>query len=107
MKRERTFELSLDEAEWVASELPQNDGLTQDLQRWVSQQRIEEEAERVRREERAERFAPVWNHFVWSAFGGYPFGDEPSRLETQTSASGRERPDGGDPTPPVNTGEQG
>lgn len=62
-----TFNLTLEDAEFVVEELPQNDGFTLGLRTWIDEQRIVRDAHR----EAAEQFdREVWNPFLWSIIRG-------------------------------------
>lgn len=70
-----TFNLTLEDAEFVVDYLPGNDEFTRDLQRWCEQERSRKAEREQAAQEHLERYAPIFNRFLWSAVGGYPFPD--------------------------------
>ncbi len=72
-----TFNLTLEDAEFVVHELPQGDLFTQELWRWVEEQRAKREREEALAAARWERIAPAWNRMLWSAVG-VKFEEEPA-----------------------------
>jgi len=70
--KEPTFELSLEDAEFVVEELPWDDEFTKNLRRWVERERDARDARAEQERERAERMAPIFNAFIWRVVGGEP-----------------------------------
>ncbi len=66
---ERTFNLSLTDAEFVACELPPSDGFTKALWRWCIEERARQEEEERLAEERWARIEPMWNAMLLRVVG--------------------------------------
>lgn len=67
---EATFNLTLEDAEFVVDELPQHDEFTKALRRWCESERERRDEASRRSQEAWERIEPAWNRMLWRVVTG-------------------------------------